>query len=529
DNCIHATKRILNILNVKNTKKYIEDNIISHPEYPSLLVVSDTLEKYNIETLAIKIDKEKLDSIPLPFIVQVKNHGTSVFFVIKNILENEIEYYDDKNKLVKTSKDDFSKKWTGVCLLAEKNQDSKEVDIEKKVLSSRILKGLKICIVVFTLFWLSINLRNSEANTTLTSISFIGVYTILKIIGLITSGMLLWFDVDQYNPTLQNFCTGGNKKIDCNSVLTSKHSKILNGFLSLSELSFSYFFGTLFFLIISAFSYSSLSISSLLSFTAIPIIIISIYYQAVIIKQWCKFCIITQAVLVSEILISFFGELYKSSLQLETLPIFLVLLLIPILVWKQIKPLLEQEKETNLHKRALKKIKNNPNVLEGLLLKSKKIETPTKGLGISITNKTAKYNVVKVCNPYCGPCAKAHPILEDLVHKGIINLQVLFTAKADEKDKKFKPVAHFLEIDEQGNKTKTQQALDDWYSANKKEYDLFANKHPIKTELIKQKEKIKAMNSWCTIENITATPTIFINGNQLPKEYKIEDLTEVLQ
>ena len=168
-------------------------------------------------------------------------------------------------------------------------------------------------------------------------------------------------------------------------------------------------------------------------------------------------------------------------------------------------------------------------MLARLLVQSKKIDPATAGLGVSIQNESAKYNVIKVCNPYCGPCAKAHPVLEDLVNKGAINLQVLFTAKADGKDVKAKPVGHFLAIDEQGNKKKTQQALDDWYHADKKDYEVFAKKYPMNDDLEKQNNKIKAMRKWCDAESITATPTIFINGYQLPKEYSIEDLTEVLQ
>ena len=140
------------------------------------------------------------------------------------------------------------------------------------------------------------------------SASYIAFYAILKIIGLIIGGMLLWFDIDQYNPTLQNFCTGANKKINCNSVLNSKRSKLFKDTLSLSELSFAYFFSTFLVLIIASFSFASLSILGFLSFASLPVIAASLSYQAII-KQWCKFCIIIQAVLVSEIAIAFFWKL----------------------------------------------------------------------------------------------------------------------------------------------------------------------------------------------------------------------------
>ncbi len=167
-------------------------------------------------------------------------------------------------------------------------------------------------------------------------------------------------------------------------------------------------------------------------------------------------------------------------------------------------------------------------MLQGLLAKTRKITTGTEGLGISLSNENAKYHVVKVCNPYCGPCAKAHPELEELVSKGKINLQILFTAHADENDMRRKPVSHFLALDAQGDKGRVHEALDDWYNAGKMDYDSFASKYPLNGELEKHNVKIEAMRQWCTIENITHTPTIFINGYELPKEYSVQDLKEVL-
>ena len=60
NNCLTTVKRILNLLNVKYTSKYLKDTILSHPNYNSLLSISDTLDKYNIENLALKIDWIKL-------------------------------------------------------------------------------------------------------------------------------------------------------------------------------------------------------------------------------------------------------------------------------------------------------------------------------------------------------------------------------------------------------------------------------------------------------------------------------------
>lgn len=530
DNCVNSTKKLLDLLRVKNTRKYIEDFILSHPEYNSLLSIKDILDKYNVENIAVNIGVEKLDKIPVPCIAQVKKGRTPLFVVIKGIERNKITYFDSKNKLITVSKEGFENIWTGVCLLVETSELSKEPGIDKKLSDNKIFNLFTVFATFLLTFWITNSFVNSESET-FSNVSYVltvGLYAILKISGLIVGVALLWFEIDQYNPTLQSFCTGGSgSKVNCNAVLGSKYAKLFNDSLSLSLLVFSYFFATLGYLLINKFLVSSISTLSLFSFISFPIIAISIYYQAFVIKQWCKFCIVVQIIILAEIALAFFAGFFN-NFNIFDASLLGFLFFVPIIAWKFLKPLLENQKEVNLHKRGLKKIKNNPNVLEGLLVKSRKIETSTEGLGISIQNKEAKYHVIKVCNPYCGPCAKAHPVLESLVNAGKINLQILFTAKSVE-DRMGKPVSHFLAIDSKNEKHNTQKALDDWYLAEHKDYDLFANKYPINGELEQQKNKIEAMRIWCDNENITHTPTIFINGYELPKEYTVKDLVEVLQ
>jgi len=88
---------------------------------------------------------------------------------------------------------------------------------------------------------------------------------------------------------------------------------------------------------------------------------------------------------------------------------------------------------------------------------------------------------------------------------------------------------HLMAIASNGQTEYTRQALDDWYIAEKKEYDAFAAKYPLNGELTKQGQHIKAMQVWAEEEKITHTPTIFINGFELPAAYEVEDLKYVLQ
>ncbi len=99
------------------------------------------------------------------------------------------------------------------------------------------------------------------------------------------------------------------------------------------------------------------------------------------------------------------------------------------------------------------------------------------------------------------------------------------TSKMD--DLHAKTISHLLAINSIGDPKVTQEALDQWYAAEKKDYAAFAGRYPMNGELNQQQEKLLAMKAWCEKEGITHTPTIFINGYQLPNEYQIADIKEI--
>ncbi|MEO9211320.1 MAG: thioredoxin domain-containing protein, partial [Ginsengibacter sp.] len=144
-------------------------------------------------------------------------------------------------------------------------------------------------------------------------------------------------------------------------------------------------------------------------------------------------------------------------------------------------------------------------------------------------NPEAENTIIKVCNPYCGPCAEAHPLLDEIIHNNKnVKLKLIFTASNDKGDKRGIAARHLLAIGANKNGLQTQQALDDWYLADKKDYELFAIKYPMNGELVKQEQQINEMAKWCEEAEISFTPTLFINGHRLPEKYKIEELKYIL-
>ncbi|MGM0946969.1 MAG: DsbA family protein [Bacteroidota bacterium] len=197
------------------------------------------------------------------------------------------------------------------------------------------------------------------------------------------------------------------------------------------------------------------------------------------------------------------------------------------LAWISLKPYFMAQKELYTTKSKLAKVLSNRELFDYFLSKSRQITSNPEGLGIFLNGANPKYHVLKVCNPYCGPCARTHPLLEQLYEAGNIDLQIVFVPGGGD-EVRLKTIRHLLGIASQGDFEKTRQALNEWYSQEKKEYEAFAAKYPLNGELAKQESNIKSMLDWADKEQIDHTPTIFINGYELPSTYAVEDLKYVL-
>jgi thiol-disulfide isomerase/thioredoxin/uncharacterized membrane protein len=516
-----VTRKLLELLEIPFSKDYLHDQIDSHPEQESLLSISDTISKYKVDSLAIQIGEDKLDQIPLPTVVQMNGDSYPIFSCVSKVSEDKVTYLDEKGKFSEISRKEFVTKWTGVTLLVEKKENASEPGYEKNRKEQLTYHSLIFLLGTVGILWLIGLLGSLEGNVSY----LLGVWSLffLKMAGLVISSILLWTEVDKENAAIKEFCSGG-KSVDCHTVLDSFS---IAGIISLSTVAFAYFFSGVSLLMITSFSGSALQLMKFLSFASLVIVPISIYYQGVKIKKWCLFCLWISGVLILEFATSqmLFTNLDPPGLM--EMSVFTFLFLSSIVGWLKLKPYLLSKGEKNRYKSKLAKFMSNSEVFDFLASGSRKITTNPEGLGIFLKGESSKYHILKVCNPYCGPCAKTHPLLEELYEEGNIDLQILFLA-GGEDEIKLNTVRHLMGVASKGDSAYTRQALDDWYIPKEKNYSVFASKYPLNGELKRQEEIIKKMEAWCVLEQITHTPTIFINGHELPEGYTVEDLKYVL-
>ena len=150
-------------------------------------------------------------------------------------------------------------------------------------------------------------------------------------------------------------------------------------------------------------------------------------------------------------------------------------------------------------------------------------------LGINLGNQHASNTIIKVCNPYRGPCSKAHFELEELIaHNKNVKLKIIFKSRNIEGDMEATITKHLMAINAEGDISHTKQALDDWYLAHPKDYNRFSVAHSARAGLIDQGPKLNDMSKWCIDADVTGTPTIFINGYRMPENYDIKELKQIL-
>jgi uncharacterized membrane protein/thiol-disulfide isomerase/thioredoxin len=521
-------------LKVKVTQTTLTKSIEENAYYPSLLSLSDALTRFKIPNNAYEVDTDNFGDLQAPFIAYANLPGTGSDFVLVTAVTAEtISYLYGSKKPITVSKTDFLQQFKNVVLIADPVEESGEPDYGAKLAQEQAATNKKTLwaagVAILLLLAVTANI------TGLTALAFC-VLRIIKFTGLAAAILLLALEINKNNAFVKNICSAGGKT-NCDAVLGSKAAKIWG--ISWGEIGFFYFASTTLLLLTPVISFvGKTAIISITNALAAPYIVFSVYYQWRVAKQWCPLCLTVQAVLAAELVWSMFN-FWLPALH-SPMPMSNYVLLtdggwmgaalgVPILAWYGLKPIFTKAKDYQLYYNAYKRLQYNPETFNSQLMQQPKAAESWQRLGITIGNPRAENTIIKVCNPYCGPCAKAHPKLEELIHQNNnVNLKIIFTARNNEHDRSAAVVKHLLAVAAEGNSLKTQQALDDWYLADKKDYQAFAIKYPMNGELTQQDNKVEAMDIWCRETEIMHTPTIFVNGYRLPENYNVEELKYIL-
>ncbi|EHQ27133.1 vitamin K epoxide reductase family protein [Mucilaginibacter paludis] len=521
DNTILTLVKLIKILKIRINIDTVQQELIEHPNYPSLLSISDFLTEYGVKNMSYYSTVSDLGNLEIPYIAHLVSND---FVLVKESRNGMFSILDKDGKDKKIAIEEFSKEFSGAILIAEPSSASGDPQYLKNKIKFIYNKLHLPTTIFFSSIILSyLLLRNSPFfnNLTLQNEMLVGY----KLLGLFFSVLLLIQSIDYSNPFIGKFCIG--TITSCNSILSSKAAKVLGGTISLSEIGFFYFLGTLLVFLLNSNSGRVVQFLSIMNVMCLPFTFYSIYYQGVVAKQWCTLCCSIQILLWLE-----FTQLYRYVLRPLDSDInnnyslinLLLCFILPILLWSILKPYLIKLQEIKKIKEDLKAFKANEYLFETLLKNQTRYRLLNEDDSFIIGNPQSSNIVTIITNLHCGPCAKTHSKLEEWMSKGFIDfkLQIIFLAIKNNQESEV-VVRHMIDLTTNKEKTVGIHALNYWYSLDKKNYNILIERFPV-GDFGKTTEKFDKQQEWCNLIEIEVTPTILINGYKLPKPYQVDDI-----
>jgi uncharacterized membrane protein len=489
------TKNVIGLLDKSNlpiAENWIQSNIESHPDFPSLLCIYEVLNLAGIKCVIHQIDNEDLSNISFPVLLHL--HDEDLALVPNTI---ELENFD-KNL------------WTGVMLNISKVETELTDSYQNALKANKQVTNRNLLLYSgFGLSFSFINIINQNFDkTSLSLTSLLGVYVGWQLFLKETGSASEW--VDKACRTVGN---------GCDKVL---NSKIADGILGIKPVdAVIYYFAIMLF---SNLFIPITSLEKLILLFALPITIFSLYYQKFIIKGWCVLCLA-----VSMIIWIQFGFVFRQGFQLDfptaNSVLYFIVGLVICLSWFPFKTFYfqrEAQKEENI--KALR-LNRNPSVFNFLLRQQRQVFIPNWEDGMTFhKNDYSPINITVVCQPYCMPCSKAHEQLNELVKcfPYDISLNVKWLSVNDKADKILKLLFGMVEKE---NNEEGFAMIEKWFELM--DVDKFRAFYGGRT-YHENSDWTEEHNNWTKLNHVEFTPTIFINSYQMPSEYSIEDLKIIL-
>ncbi|MBB4808244.1 putative membrane protein [Chryseobacterium defluvii] len=467
----------------------------SHPNYPSALAFSDTLNFMGVRNDAYELDKEYWDELPEEFIAIVENS----FSLVKKS-GNSYMIYSDKTKVL--NKEELHRQSSDFVLLFEKDEKS---DHKPVVGFKPFLYTVFVIMLIYSAFYLTWY----EAAFNL--LSLIGVYISLEIFNQ---------KFGNVSTVIGSICrdTSAQQNLNsCDKIIIQDKTSFFG--LKFSDLSLIYFAGIAvlgLFLPATAFIIKGFTLASVMA------IGYSLYIQAFVEKMFCRICLLIIAILAVQLLICF---RFFESLIFNT-AVFLLTIILWLIAFSTVLSLnhLLEEKESFKKSNAKNlRFKRNYELFKRELLDKERIDFQDNHT-FSLGNKEARLHIAVISNPYCGFCKGAHDILEGILKKypDEVSVQIRFNYSPERADEKYTSlISNFMSIYKNKSGKDFLNAIDDWFeNKNEDKISQLAGTYSAQEDLgplvrITQENSNAGLNF---------TPVFIINGYLFPEKYDREDI-----
>lgn len=500
---LNVVKKYLDISNYYDQKESFEEAFLSHPNYPSLYAITDSLQYLSIENIAAKIPKEQFVELPDLFLsffqgelVLVRKKDSSV--VIEKEQGNSESY----------SFNEFLEKWNQIIVLIEPNSELNTHKINKTY-----SKWLLYLLPVISLSLLSIFLTSISSERL--------ILLAITAIGLLVSILILQEKFGIKTELGSKLCTN-SANTSCDSVINSSDSVLYKNvsFYDLPIL----FFGSNFFAVLLNYESASAVISTL-SILAIPFLFYAVWLQKVKIKKWCFLCLSVSLIIIIQAgLLPFIDNVFLKISFLSIVSYSLAFAVVTTL-WFLFKPLFKNNGELKVELNNLRRFKRNFKVFTSFLKDIEVLEGIQELDGVKFGNADSIIDIKLFLSPSCGHCHKAYSDAKKIYdkHPDKVSLEILFNVNIENHQNPYLSIVETILALHLTDKDLAISALNDWH-IKKMTLEEWKVKWSFLTNNMLVTNQIQKQYEWCLVNNFNYTPVKIVNHKIFPNEYELSDL-----
>jgi uncharacterized membrane protein len=480
----------------------------SHPDYPALVSFTDTLDEVGIKYRAFKVDSDQYVNLEYPLLAHGKFNIQEDFLIINS----EIQFEANNNLLLN--------QWDGIALIVIPT----EVNCQEEILVRRKArnKNLQLWIGIAGIYLIMIGASCYHFELT----EFLLVF--MSLLGIFICSLIILKSMGIENSVTEKLCSAEDDS-GCDKVIQSPVATLFNNF-GLGDTGWIYFLTISLFLILSSLNSNIVKAYNFLMIpftTSILLSFLSFWYQWKIVKNWCRLCLIIAAIVWVQLSFLLFTKQFQFVIDFSqnAILLFSVSVLFSLSLWLIIKPLIINIQKSIIDEILLFKWKRDPKIFIPFLKSQKKINIQTWVEDITTGSLVKPISITICAGPYCVPCAKTHEILDDLINRypNDINLTIRFAIQTTSLlDRRTKAVLHLLEAAKKQAKGNSLHLISDWYHLNN--LDKFSCKYGTNPSLPEFQHLLTKHIEWSNDCGIQHTPTIFINGYELPNQYSTKDI-----
>lgn len=493
-------------------KNFCREEITTHPDYPSLLSTIDFLDTGGMTYQAVNADASYINEFSYPLLAHIKQPDNEYMHIVPNAAawdaQKEITQY-----------------WSGITVYPEKGSIWQSTqNIAYRQTASRN----KFIALVLAIFGIGIFCFASIQGLINEQIGIWNVsFGLFSLTGLVISIYALGTELGFQSKLVKQVCGAIGGTGGCEQVFKSKYAKGVLG-ITPADAAVLYFATQFIMYILGCWQTGLINCIVWLALAGIFIAAVSVYAQAVLLKQWCALCLGIVAVLLVQALL--IAPSLQNMVQMGNLVgamgLFAFAFLLFTFTWLPIKQLLKNNNGNKPKLAELKKWKTDAGLFISQWQQEQEVDTNIWENDLLLGNPTAPLLITVACNPYCAPCARAHVKLEEMLTRFDGKLKVLIRFicphPANAGDAHTKALTALLKnaaVVE--NNIVLAQSLNDWFAFM--DYEKWTAKWQSEIEA-EVTGRLLQHNNWTQQNGISFTPTFFLNGKKVPGRYALEDI-----